>query len=169
MESGRQHGDVADRTWPRRRRDCSAPIGPAFFSGTSRPANSSADPRSASPGDELRIADDAGIVGQVIKTGEPRRLGRADDRREVNRRVDAALHYQTDTLLCVPLRGKRGDLFGAFEAINKLKGEFTPDDEAALVELAAHASIALENTQERERLLESRNDNSSIRRPKACN
>jgi len=107
-------------------------------------------------GDELRVADDIGIVGQVLKTDAPRRLGRADDRREVNRRVDTALDYKTETLLCVPLRGKRGDLFGAFEAINKRHGEFTADDEAALVELAAHASIALENTQEREHLLESR-------------
>lgn len=105
---------------------------------------------------ELRIADDAGVVGQVLKSGEPRRLSRADDRREVNRKVDTALHYQTDTLLCVPLRDKRGELFGVFEAINKLHGEFTPDDEAALVELASHASIALENTQEREGLVESR-------------
>ena len=104
---------------------------------------------------ELRIADDAGIVGQVISTGEPRRLSAVDDARAVNRQVDQRLEYTTRTLLCVPLRGRTGELFGAFELINKRNGDFTDDDEATLVELAAHAAIALENTQERESLLES--------------
>jgi len=105
---------------------------------------------------ELRIPDDAGIVGQVIHSGEPRRLSLADDQRQVNRRVDTSLGYQTRTLLCVPLRSRRGELLGAFETINKLSGDFTAEDEAALVELAAHAAIALENAQDRESLLESR-------------
>ena len=40
--------------------------------------------------------------------------------------------------------------------INKLGGNFTAEDEAALVELAAHAAVALQNTQQREHLLKSR-------------
>jgi Nif-specific regulatory protein len=105
---------------------------------------------------ELRIPDNAGIVGQVIAAGQPRRLNLGDDSRAVNRRVDESLGYETRTLLCVPLRSRRGDLLGAFELINKHGGDFTDDDEAALVELAAHAGVALENTQEREGLLTSR-------------
>ncbi|MBL9125592.1 MAG: sigma-54 factor interaction domain-containing protein, partial [Planctomycetaceae bacterium] len=42
---------------------------------------------------------------------------------------------------------------GAFEVINKLAGEFTADDEETLIALAAQASIALENTQERTALV----------------
>jgi transcriptional regulator with GAF, ATPase, and Fis domain len=105
---------------------------------------------------ELRVPDNAGIVGQVIAAGQPRRLNLGDDSRAVNRRVDESLGYETRTLLCVPLRSRRGDLLGAFELINKHGGDFTDDDEAALVELAAHAGVALENTQEREGLLTSR-------------
>ena len=56
----------------------------------------------------------------------------------------------------MPLRGRDGELFGAFEVINKRDGDFSDDDEAGAVELAAHAGVALENTQERESLLESR-------------
>lgn len=103
-------------------------------------------------GGELRIPDDSGVVGQVVASGEPLRIGAADQA-PINRQVDRELGYQTRTLLCVPLRGSKGELFGAFEVINKLAGDFTFDDQQALVELAGHAAIALENTQQFEQLL----------------
>jgi Nif-specific regulatory protein len=107
---------------------------------------------------ELRIPDDAGIVGQVVQTGEPRRVDVdvAAEQREIDRRVDRELKFQTRSLLCVPLRARGGELFGAFELINKLQGNFTDDDQAALTELAAHAAVALENTQQVEQLIASR-------------
>lgn len=110
-------------------------------------------------GGELRIPDDKGIVGQVIQSGQPRRVDADVDTEqgEINRGVDKMLGFQTRSLLCVPLRGVRGGLLGAFEMINKKSGNFTDDDEAALLELAAHAAISLENTQQYEQLLKARN------------
>ncbi len=107
-------------------------------------------------GGELRIPDNQGIVGQVVKSGEPRRVDQGFDQNDINRDVDQQLEFQTETLLCVPLHGKSGQLFGAFEMINKLEGNFSQEDEDALVELATHAAIALENTQEYQQLLTSR-------------
>jgi Nif-specific regulatory protein len=109
-------------------------------------------------GDELRIADDTGIVGQVIHSGQPRRVDAdiASEQQEIDRRVDQRLKFQTRSLLCVPLVGKSGELFGAFEVMNKLSGSFSDDDEQALVELAAHAAIALEATDEWEQLATAR-------------
>jgi Nif-specific regulatory protein len=109
-------------------------------------------------GSELRIADDSGIVGQVVHTGETRRVDAdiAAEQREIDRRVDQRLKFETRSLLCVPLTGKNGDIFGAFEVLNKRGGSFTADDERALVEIAHHASIALENTQEWDELLAAR-------------
>ncbi len=106
-------------------------------------------------GGELRIADDAGVVGQVVQTGQPRRVDTdvAAEQRDIDRRVDQKLKFQTRSLVCVPLRGKKGDLFGAFEVLNKRGGNFSADDEQALTELAAHAAIALENSQQWEQLL----------------
>jgi len=104
-------------------------------------------------GGELRIPDNQGLVGQVIQSGESRRVHAAGDTSVINRQVDKSLGYQTRTLLCVPLRGSRGELFGAFELINKIEGNFNDEDEEALVELASHASIALENTQQLQQLL----------------
>jgi Nif-specific regulatory protein len=102
---------------------------------------------------ELRIPDDAGVVGQVVQTGQTRRVDVAVDPDSIDHQVDARLGYRTKTLLCVPLRGASGERFGAFELINKLSGSFTDEDEAALTELAAHAAVALENAQDREHLL----------------
>ena len=107
-------------------------------------------------GNELRIPEDTGVVGHVIQTGEPRRVDTDGGQEQIDRHVDQQLGFQTRTLLCVPLRAKSGQLLGAFETINKIGGNFTDEDQEGLVELAAHAAIALENTQQFERLLSSR-------------
>lgn len=106
--------------------------------------------------DELRIPDNAGIVGQVIHSGEPMRVDASRGQELINREVDTLLDYHTRTLLCVPLRSRRGEVLGAFETINKRHGAFTEEDLATLIELAAQASVALENTRERQALLVSR-------------
>jgi transcriptional regulator with GAF, ATPase, and Fis domain len=110
-------------------------------------------------GNELRVPDNAGVVGQVVQTGLSRRVD-ADieqDQREVDRAVDRKLKFQTRSLICVPLRSRHGDVFGAFEVINKIGGNFTDDDVAALEELAQHAALAIDSTRKYEQLLKSRN------------
>ncbi|MCO6455288.1 MAG: sigma-54-dependent Fis family transcriptional regulator, partial [Pirellulaceae bacterium] len=108
-------------------------------------------------GGELRIPDDTGIVGQVIHSETARRVNEGEDQREIDRQVDQQLAFRTRSLLCVPLRTVGGRLLGAFEMINKREGSFTDEDELALTELAAHAALALENTQQYEQLLRTRN------------
>jgi transcriptional regulator with GAF, ATPase, and Fis domain len=104
-------------------------------------------------GNELRIPDDSGIVGQVVHTGESRRVGGGLGDHEIDRQVDALTGYKTRTVLCVPLVAPGGRLLGAFEVLNKRDGHFTEEDEEALTEVAAHAAVALQNTQEFEELL----------------
>jgi Nif-specific regulatory protein len=105
---------------------------------------------------ELRISDQSGIVGQVVQTGEVRRVDEHAAQDAIDRQVDRQLRFHTRTLLCVPLRGRSGEIFGAFEMINKIGGNFTDEDEVGLIELASHAAIALENSQHYEQLLRSR-------------
>ena len=102
---------------------------------------------------ELRIPDDRGVVGRAIHTGQPCRVDAAVEPGQIDHQVDEQLGYRTRTLLCVPLRGTSGELFGAFELINKLSGRFTDEDQEALLELAALAAVALENAQDRQELL----------------
>ncbi len=105
-------------------------------------------------GGELRLPDDAGIVGQVIRTGEPRRVTGAHDAAEVDRAVDRKTGYRTQTILCVPLVSPRGERLGAFEVLNKKHGSFTAEDQRGLGELASYAAVALENTQHFSELLD---------------
>jgi Nif-specific regulatory protein len=106
-------------------------------------------------GGELRIPDDRGVVGQVVHSGQTRRADAGADRDAIDRQVDRQLGFQTRTLLCVPLRGRDGEVLGAFETLNKRDGNFSDEDEETLTELARHAATALENTQHFEELLAS--------------
>jgi transcriptional regulator with GAF, ATPase, and Fis domain len=104
-------------------------------------------------GGELRIPDDSGIVGQVVQSGEPRRVGGGLGDEQIDRNVDDITGYKTRTVVCVPLVAPGARSLGAFEVLNKKSGHFTEEDEDALIELAAHAAVALQNTQEFEELL----------------
>lgn len=101
---------------------------------------------------ELRIADDVGVVGEVLRSGELRRVDAEEAVNEIDRRVDQQLKFQTRNLLCAPLRTPEGGMLGAFEVLNKGQGNFTVEDEIALAELASHAAVALASTQQFERL-----------------
>jgi transcriptional regulator with GAF, ATPase, and Fis domain len=103
---------------------------------------------------ELRLPDDAGIVGQVIQTGEPRRVSGKHDAEDVDRKVDKQTGYHTSTILCVPLVSPKGERLGAFEVLNKNEGAFTLEDQRGLTELASYAAVALENTKHFAELLE---------------
>lgn len=109
-------------------------------------------------GNEIRIPEHTGVVGQVVDTGEPRRVDVdvQSEQREIHRAVDQKLKFQTRSLLCVPLRNRKGEIIGAFEMINKKVGNFTDDDVVALTELADHAAGALESTEQFEHVVKSR-------------
>ncbi|WP_425398878.1 sigma 54-interacting transcriptional regulator [Aeoliella sp.] len=103
---------------------------------------------------ELRVPDDAGVVGRVVQSGQPERVDRMDDRAAIHGAVDKETGYTTETILCVPLVGPHGNTFGAFELLNKRAGNFQPDDLTGLTELASYAAVSLANTQQWEQLLE---------------
>ena len=103
----------------------------------------------------LRIPAGAGVVGKVMESGEPIRVDDdiSDEQQQINRDVDEQLGFKTTTLLCVPMVNSQQQTIGAFEVINRLAGNFTQADQDALVELAHHASVAIENTQHVEHLV----------------
>ncbi|MDA0659234.1 MAG: sigma-54-dependent Fis family transcriptional regulator [Planctomycetota bacterium] len=106
-------------------------------------------------GQELRVADHLGVVGAVLRSGEPCRVN-AEDSHEINREVDQKLGFVTRNLVCVPLRMPSGKCLGAFELINKRSGDFSSEDTEALVDLAHHAAVVLSTAQDRDRLFNSR-------------
>lgn len=107
-------------------------------------------------GGELLVPLSSGIVGRTISTGEVHRVDVdvASEQALVDRSVDQTLNFRTRSLVCAPIRNSSGKVIGAFELINKRQGNFSAADEAELVELAAHASVAINNTQRVELLVE---------------
>lgn len=103
---------------------------------------------------ELRVPEDAGVVGRVVKTGEPERVDRSDDRKAIHSAVDKRSGYSTETILCVPIVGPDEKMLGAFEILNKREGNFTPEDLTGLTEFAKYAAVALTNTQQWEQIIE---------------
>ena len=109
-------------------------------------------------GGELKIPVNAGVVGQVMQFGKPARVDAdvSSEQQQIHRDVDEQLGFQTNTILCVPMMDAAGKTIGAFELINRLEGNFNDEDELALSELAAHAAVAIDNTQHVEQLVTSR-------------
>ena len=106
-------------------------------------------------GDELRLPDSVGIVGETLRSGTTVIVNDAYQDPRFNQDVDRQSGYKTETLLCVPLLDGKGKLIGAFEGINKHGGLFDSEDEKSLTELGTQAANALQNLKEREQLIRS--------------
>lgn len=104
---------------------------------------------------EIQIPAGVGVVGSVVESGQPQRVDSdiAVEQQQINRDVDTELNFETRSLLCVPMINSEGKTIGAFELINKIHGNFTDGDQEALAELAAHATVAIENTKHVEQLV----------------
>lgn len=107
-------------------------------------------------GEPLRIRDDQGIAGQVLKTGVPRRWDDSGDPKAINAKVGKDLGYSTSSLVAVPLLDRRNRPLGVFEVLNHRNGQFSESDQEFLVELATHAAAAVENTQRITELVQTR-------------
>lgn len=104
----------------------------------------------------LEVADDAGVVGEVLQSGEPQIWNTdSDDESRVNRQVDKKLEFQTHSLAAVPMHGRRGEIIGVFEAINHHSQKFDGTHAEVLTDLASHAAVAIEAALARRKLTES--------------
>lgn len=108
-------------------------------------------------GDSLEVDDNAGVVGEVLRTAEPKLWNRgSDDESRVNRKVDRRLEFETRSLVAVPMSGQRDELIGVFEAINHRGAGFRDGDAEVLADLAAHAAVAIQAQRARKDLTETR-------------
>jgi PAS domain S-box-containing protein len=96
----------------------------------------------------MRLEIGQGIAGYVIKSGKPHvALNTADDSK-VFRKVDEETHFQTKSMICVPL-SIGGEVLGAIQVINKVSDDelFNDRDLELLEVIAEHAAIAIKNAQ----------------------
>ena len=106
--------------------------------------------------EDLRLPDEVGLVGEVLRSGQAIRVDDTAADPRFGKQVDAKTGYQTRNLLAVPMRNGTGEIIGVFEGINQRQGRFQDSDEEVLSLLATQAAVALANTREREDLIRSR-------------
>lgn len=94
----------------------------------------------------VRVSTEHGISGWVLRTGKPLIVNDVNRDRHFNEVVDKTTGFVTKSLLCVPLM-VHGKILGVLEVLNKLDGhDFTEQDLAVVVSVAATAAMAIENT-----------------------
>ena len=92
----------------------------------------------------LVVPVDSSIAGWIVTNNEPVIIDNAEDDPRHYAGVGLATKIKTTSMLGVPMVVK-GKVIGALEAINKLEGKFTAEDQELLLVLGVQAAIAIEN------------------------
>jgi len=95
----------------------------------------------------LRFDARMGIASHTVETGQTINVEEAYADPRFYTAIDGQTGYRTRNVLAVAMRNQRGQIIGAFEALNKNAGAFTARDEESLAALASHAAIAIETAQ----------------------
>lgn len=93
---------------------------------------------------EIRLQLDEGIAGWVARERKCKIVNDIEKDPNWAKRTDDKIDFVTKSVLAVPLVYK-DRLLGVVEAVNKKKGEFTPEDEEVMEAFAAQTAVAMEN------------------------
>ena len=93
---------------------------------------------------EIRLLNHVGVAGHTYTSGEGMIIHDAYANEHFNRSVDEQTGFVTKNILCAPVRTVSGEVIGAAQVLNKLKGRFTKDDLALLEAMTMQAAVALQ-------------------------
>ena len=96
---------------------------------------------------EIILERGVGLAGHVAETGESLWLNDVSQDPRFDATTDIRTGYQTQTMLCAPLRKLDGAPVGTLQAINSYSGAFSAEDAAYLESFAALAAVAVEREQ----------------------
>lgn len=84
----------------------------------------------ASDSARICVPEGTGIVGATIQDNETIVINAPYEDARFNPQVDRETGYVTESILCMPIKSAKGDVIGAYQAINKLgpNGESTFDE-----------------------------------------
>jgi len=94
---------------------------------------------------QIRLPNSAGIAGAVFTTNESVNIPYAYADLRFNPSFDRQTGFFTRSILCVPVVNKSGSVIGVTQALNKIGGPFSDDDEHRLRAFTAQVAIGLEN------------------------
>jgi len=91
---------------------------------------------------EIRMLISAGMVGHVFTTGQGAIAHDAYADPLFDPSTDQQTGFKTRSLLCAPLRNKKGEIIGVAQLLNKVEGDFTLEDLHLLETVIAQSSVA---------------------------
>ncbi len=100
----------------------------------------------------LRVKMGEGVVGRVAQSGQIAIVNDVMEDERFNKRIDARTGFNTQSLLCVPLKAQER-ILGVIEVVNRSDGSrFSLADAEVLQAVANQAAIALDNARLYDRL-----------------
>ena len=99
----------------------------------------------------VRIPANAGIAGEVLRTGQALRIRSAEDRERIYRDVEDVSQYHALDIVAVPLK-LGSEMLGVMEAVHSQAYSFTDDDLRLLESAGSWAAIAIGNARQHQRL-----------------
>jgi len=106
-----------------------------------------------------------GVMGRVLRTGEPAVVTDTAKDPDFCRGLDDAIGFHTDSLLIVPLEGGK-KIIGVLTAINKKAGTFDEKDRRLLTMIASTVALSIENARFSKELTEAYEEVASLNRAK---
>lgn len=101
---------------------------------------------------EIRMLNTSGIAGFVFTSGEPLIIHDAYSDTRFNRSIDELTGFETQNILCVPIKTVKGEVIGVAQTLNKRKGKFTAHDLHLLQAMISQGVLALQSAQFIERM-----------------
>ncbi len=105
---------------------------------------------------EIRILNDQGVAGYVFQKGRGLIVHDAYANEHFDNSVDLETGYETQSIICAPVRTVNGQLIGVIQALNKLSGQYSEEDLTFLEDMTTQAAITLKSAQNIERMQLSR-------------
>jgi PAS domain S-box-containing protein len=104
--------------------------------------------------DKLRgthMPANAGIAGEVLRSGQAQRVRSVEDRARIYRAVEDISYYHAQDVVAVPLK-LGSEVLGVMEAVHSQTYVFTDDDLRLLESAGSWAAIAIGNARQHQRL-----------------
>ena len=95
--------------------------------------------------EELRIPIDSGIVGDAVKNKEQMIINDVSMHGSFNADIDKKTGYATRNMMVIPMFNSQNSVIGAFQVINKNKGDFTDVDMKYIMLAASYSAETLES------------------------
>ena len=115
----------------------------------------------------IRLPLGRGIAGAVAQSGEVVRIDDAYQDARFDPSTDRRSGYRTRSILCAPIKNRKGTVVGVFQLLNRRGGAFDEADVDVLNALSVQAALAIENALLHKTSLEKERQDREIRAAQA--